>query len=204
MARPATADHLRSKKQPATKTVEVVLDPELAEQVREAERRRDDADRRLALRRDDETAQHDAWEAASALDALRARAVEEDAVVSVRFRSIGRHAWDDLIRQHPPTDAQVAEAKAAGMGELNFNSDSFPPAVVAASLDEPRMTVDEVAELWDSPDWNQAELGVLFAAALEVNNSRHTLDLGKDSAGTAATGRRSAGAAKKASPTRSS
>jgi hypothetical protein len=204
MARPATADHLRSRKQPATKTVEVVLDPALAEQVREAERRRDDADRRLAVRPDDPNIQTESWEAAAALETLRAQAVKQDAVVTVRFRSIGRHAWDDLIRQHPPTDAQTAEAKAAGMGDLNFNSDTFPPAVVAASLEDPKLTVDEVAEIWDSPDWNQAELGVLFGAALEVNNSRHTLDLGKDSGGTLATGRRSTGAAKKASPTRSS
>ena len=204
MVRPATADHLRSRKQPASRTVEVVLDPALADEVREAERRRDDADRRLALRRDDEAAQQEAWDAAAVLEALRARAVEEDAVVSVRFRSIGRHAWDDLIRAHPPTDEQIAEAKAAGMGELNFNSETFPPAVVAASLEEPAMSVDEVAALWDSPDWNQAELGVLFQAALEVNNSRHTLDLGKGSGGTAATAQRSAGVAKKASRTRSS
>lgn len=203
MARPATADHLRSKKQPATKTVEVVLDPALAEEVREAERRRDDAARRLAVRPDDNTIQDEEWEATSALEALRARAVKEDAVVTVRFRSIGRHAWDDLIRSHPPTDQQIAEAKASGMGDLNFNSDTFPPAVVAASLDEPKMTVDEVAAIWDSPEWNQAELGILFAAALEVNNSRHTLDLGKDSSGTAATGQKSAGVAKKASRTAS-
>lgn len=204
MTRPATADHLRSRKQPATKTVEVVLDPSLAEQVREAERRRDDTERRLGTRPDSEQVQAEAWEAAAALDALRAQAVKDDAVVTVRFRSIGRHAWDDLIRQHPPTDAQVAEAKASGMGDLNFNSETFPPAVVAASLDEPKLTVEEVAAIWDSPDWNQAELGILFAAALEVNNSRHTLDLGKGSGGTPATGRRSTGAAKKASRTPSS
>lgn len=203
MVRPATADHLK-KKQAATKTVEVVLDPSLAEQVREAERRRDDADRRLAIRPDDDTIQAEVWEATSTLEALRARAVEEEAVVTVRFRSIGRHAWDDLIREHPPTDAQVAEAKTAGMGDLNFNSETFPPAVVAASLDEPRLSAEEVADLWDSPDWNQAELGMLFAAALEVNNSRHTLDLGKGSGGTVATAPRSTGAAKKASRTASS
>lgn len=203
MARPATADHLRSKKQPATKTVEVVLDPALADEVREAERRRDDADRRLAVRPDDDAIQAEAWETTSALEALRARAVKDDAVVTVRFRSVGRHAWDDLIRSHPPTDAQIAEAEASGMGDLNFNSDTFPPAVVAASLDEPKMTVDEVAAIWDSPEWNQAELGILFAAALEVNNSRHTLDLGKDSSGTVATARKSAGVAKKASRTAS-
>lgn len=204
MTRPATADHLKSRKQPATKTVEVVLDPGLAEEVREAERRRDDAERRLTVRPDDDQIQSELWTATADLEALRARGVNEDAVVAVRFRSIGRHAWDDLIRTHAPTEEQVAEAKAAGMAELNFNSETFPPAVVAASLDEPKLSADEVAALWESPEWNQAELGILFAAALEVNNSRHTLDLGKGSGGTAVTAPRSTGAAKKASRTASS
>lgn len=204
MTRPATADHLKSRKQPATKTVEVVLDPALAEEVREAERRRDDAERRLTVRPDDDQVQSELWAVTADLEALRARAVNEDAVVAVRFRSIGRHAWDDLIRTHAPTEEQVTEAKAAGMTELNFNSETFPPAVVAASLDEPKLSADEVAAIWESPEWNQAELGILFAAALEVNNSRHTLDLGKGSGGTAATAPRSTGAAKKASRTASS
>lgn len=203
MVRPATADHLK-KKRPATKTVEVVLDPTLAVELRDAERARDLAQVRLDARPGDHDLQSAVWAAGEAVDVLRARADEEDAVVAVRFRSIGRLAWDELIRDHPPTDEQVAEAKSAGLGDLNFNSDTFPPAVVAASLDDPKMTAEEVAELWDSPDWNQAELELLFIAALEVNNSRHTLDLGKDSGGTAATGQRSAGAAKKASRTRSS
>lgn len=202
--RPATADHLVSGKRPVTKTVEVVLDPALAVQIRDAQRRADDTERQLALRPDDDPTQRAAWEAAEAVEVLRARAVEEDAVVAVRFRSIGRVAWDDLIRAHPPTDEQTAEAKKEGTDGLNFNPDTFPPAVVAASVDEPKLTAEQVAAMWDSPDWNQAELTVLFTAALEVNNSRHTLDLGKGSGGTATTAKKSRGAASMASRTRSS
>lgn len=203
MARPATADHLK-KKRPATKTVEVVLDPALAVELRDAEAAHAEAERALAVRPADTDLQAAAWAAAEEVEVLRARAVDEDAVVAVRFRSIGRVAWDDLLDRHPPTDEQTAEAKKAGLGALNFNSDTYPPAVVAASLDDPKLTAAEVLDMWDSPDWNGAELQVLFAAALEVNSARHTLDVGKGSAGTAATGKKSTGAASTASPTASS
>ena len=65
-------------------------------------------------------------------------------------------------------------------------------------------TVAEATELWESPDWNQAELTVLFSAAVEVNSRRVTLDLGKDSSGTAPTAPKSPGAATTASLTASS
>jgi hypothetical protein len=203
MARPATADHLK-KKRPATKTVEVVLDPALAVELRAAEHARTEAERLLAVQPADTDLQAAAWAAAEEVDELRARAVDEDAVVAVRFRSIGRVAWDDLIDRHPPTDEQIAEAKRAGLGALNFNSDTYPPALVAASLDEPKLSAADVLAMWDSPDWNAAELQVLFSAALEVNQARHTIDVGKGSAGTAATGKKSTGAASTASPTASS
>lgn len=203
MARPATADHLK-KKRPATKTVEIVLDPDLAVELRDAEQAADEAKRRLALRPDDHDLQTAEWAAAETVEALRVRAADEDAVVTVRFRSIGHVAWDELLNRHPPTDEQIAEAKREGLGPITFNPETYPPAVVAASIDEPKLSVDEVQAMWDSPDWNAAELGMLFAAALEANQSIHRLDLGKGSAGTAATGKRSPGAANTASPTASS
>jgi hypothetical protein len=173
-ARPATADHLK-KKQPATKTVEVVVDPDAARAVRDAELKLEVAEARLRVAPDDD-AQAAAWAAKADLDSLRAQAAADDAVVAVRFRSIGHHGYDALVRAHPPTADQVAEAKAAG-GELTFNADTFPPALVAAALEEPKLTLAEVTELWESPDWNQAELASLFTAAVEVNSSRLTLDL---------------------------
>lgn len=205
MVRPATADHLKSKKRRATKVVEVVLDPDAARAVHEAEWKVDEAEARLRAEPGDPDAQQAVWTAKENLDTLRAQAAADDAVVTLKFRSIGHHAYDELVRAHPPTAEQIAEVKAAGVDvELNFNADTFPPAVVAASLEEPKMSVAEVTELWESPDWNQAELTVLFSAAVGVNQRRETLDLGKDSSGTAPTAPKSPGVATMASLTASS
>ena len=204
MARPATADHLRSKKKRATKTIDVVLDPDAARAVHDAEWVVEQAEARLRLTPADPDAQQASWTAKENLDTLRAQAAADDAVVTLTFRSIGHHAYDELVRAHPPTAEQIAEVKAAGVNDLNFNADTFPPTIVSASLETPKMTVDEVAELWQSADWNQAELTAIFTAAVEVNQRRVTLDLGKDSSGTAPTAPKSPGVATTASRTPSS
>jgi len=204
VARPATADHLKSKKKRATKVIDVVLDPDVARAVHDAEWAVEQAEGRLRVAPDDEAAQAAVWAAKAELDTLRAQAAADEAVVTLKFRSVGHHAYDQLVRDHPPTAEQIAEVKAAGMGDLNFNADTFPPALVAASLEEPKMTVAEVTELWDSPDWNQAELSAIFTAAVEVNSRRVTLDLGKDSSGTTPTAPRSPGVVTTASLTASS
>lgn len=203
MTRVATADHLKSKKKRATKVVEVVLDPDVARAVHDAEWKVDEAEGRLRATPDDEAAQAEVWAAKADLDTLRAQAAAAEVVVTLKFRSIGHVAYDELVRAHPPVADQVAEAKAAG-GDLNYNALTFPPALVAASLEEPQLTTAEVAELWESPDWNLAELSALFTAAVEVNSRRVTLDLGKDSSGTAPTAPKSRGARTTASPTASS
>ncbi len=186
--RPATRDHL-AKKKPATKLVEVVIDPDAARAVSDAEQALTAAEARARLAPDDEKAQEAVWAAQEAYDSAKAQAVADDVVVSLLFRSVGRHAYDELIRAHPPGERQKAEEPA-----LSFDPDTFPQALVHASLVEPKLSADDVEAIWQSPDWNAAELAMLFAAALEVNNHRATVDLGKGSALTRPSEPRSDGA----------
>lgn len=166
-------------KKPLTKTVAVVLDPDLAEEFEEARRTREVA----ALRSDrdgkDTEAAFQLLEADQKLADLRRRLEAEEAVVHFKFRGIGRHAYEALVDAHPPTPEQRTKAKAGGFEAVAWNYDTFPPALVAACLVAPAMSVDDVAAIWDSADWNQAELQTLLNAAIEVNGTRRTVELGK-------------------------
>lgn len=204
--RPATRDHLLSRKKPLYKTVQVVLDPELAEALTRARAEASLLAARLVSRPND-TALADQYTAAQAeLDDLLARADADEVVVEVTFKSIGRAAYDELISAHPPTEAQNAAAKESGQAPngLVWNPDTFPAAVVAASMVTPQMTLEDVLAIFNSPDWNGPEQEALVTAALEVNTIRRTVDLGKDLSGTRTSGRRSATAPNAASPTPSS
>jgi hypothetical protein len=118
-------------------------------------------------------------EAQAAHDALEER--RDECAIEFVFRSIGRPAFEELVGEHPATKAQKEEAKREGNEDLTWNPETFPQALVKAALVSPEMSEEDVEEMWDSPDWNQAELISLFYAALEVNQSRRIIEVGKGS-----------------------
>jgi hypothetical protein len=175
-----TYDDLVSRKKPVTKTVTIVLDPVLADEYEDAKRERDVASARAGARPADSDVQARLWEAEETLARLEARLEEERALVRFTFRAIGRAAYDALASLHPPTPAQRAHGKATGQ-ETVVNEETFPPALVAASLVEPKLSPAEAQALWADDAWNSAELLALFAAAAGVNGTRRTVELGKGS-----------------------
>lgn len=114
-----------------------------------------------------------------------AKARLDETSVEVVFRSIGDKAYERLRLQYPPTEEQVAEAKAKlgamGAYAVEFDRDSFAPALIAASAIEPKMSMVEVEALRDS--WSRGEFEALFQAALRANTSRLTVDWGEGSSG---------------------
>lgn len=177
MARPATLDHLRSAKKPVTKTVVIALDSELAERLEEARTKLEVAGIRMRKRPDDLELVEAHERAEDEYQSARAAADEES--VSFKFRSIGRAAFEELMLRHLPTRDQKEQARKAG-AQATYNADTFPPALIAATCVEPELQVHEAEELWKDPSWNQAELLELFLAALDVNQQRRVVDLGKD------------------------
>jgi hypothetical protein len=192
VSRPATFDHLISKKKAVTKTVAIALDPELAEELEEARRARDLAQSRANARKDDSELQAQLWEAEERYAQAEERMGGDDAVAHFTFRSIGRAAFDALVDAHPPTPAQRAKAKSFGVnGEMQWNMDTFPPALVAACLVEPKLSAEEMLAIWRDDSWNQVELNDLFLAAVNVNGTRRTVDVGKGSKSTPSSARSS-------------
>lgn len=157
--RPPTFDHLR-KKQPLERTIRIPLDDAAVVAFQDAS----EALGRVQMVKGDETEAQAAFDAAKA--ALDAETVE------LRFRSIGRKRYEELVRAHPPTDEQKTEN-----ADAPYDIETFSAALIAASCIEPVMTEAEVSEL--SETWNVAEFMQLWVAALEVNTQRRVVELGK-------------------------
>lgn len=185
--RPATLDHLRSLKRPVTRTVPLVCDPEVGAEWD-----------RLTGVLSAAQAKLDASEAAdipaARLRTLRKAVVDAQAEVDAyrptveavtftfKLRSMGRRSFEELMDAHPPTPAELAEADAKGEPRPQWSADTFAVALIAHTLEAPKLTEAEVrAELWDNEDWNNAELSTLWMAALAVNNERRVADLGNGS-----------------------
>jgi hypothetical protein len=189
-------DHLRGRKKPVTRSVDIFLDSAVADAIREADRTFEEADRTAMRRPDDLEAQVARDQALAVLEGLRRDAVDDEQVVTFRFASIGRKAFDRLRDEHPPTEEQQRRARedalAAGLrpdqARVTWNDETFPPALISAAAIEPKITLEEADEICNrSPDWNDAEVGALFLAALQAQQQRDVVDLGKASSGSGPT-----------------
>jgi hypothetical protein len=78
--------------------------------------------------------------------------------VTLQLQAIGAQEYDRLVTKFPPTTEQRIEGSS-------YNINAFAPALLAAVVVEPDMTVKEWEEIWNSPDWNRGEVVDLFGAA---------------------------------------
>lgn len=61
---------------------------------------------------------------------------------------------------------------------LGLNAKTFPPALFAASVLDPKLTEDEWAEIWSSPDWSAGELGHLLDLVFGVSTKGFDVPFG--------------------------
>ncbi|MFD9792093.1 hypothetical protein ACFWXK_14205 [Streptomyces sp. NPDC059070] len=105
---------------------------------------------------------------AAELAAGSAQEALDEATVELLFRALPRPAWEQLLREHPPTEEQADQG-------MEYNVDTYPAALVSASSVD-GMSVEEAQELLDA--WSDPDAKALFTAALVVNQQLRA-DLGK-------------------------
>jgi hypothetical protein len=91
-------------------------------------------------------------------------AASKDSEVPMTFGSIGRVKYEALVRKH--SDISDEQRKAG----LDVDMPNFAPALLAACAIDPKITLKEAKEIWDSPEWNAAECDRMFVAARDVNS----------------------------------
>lgn len=166
----ATAAQLKQRK-PRVGWFQLHLDDELAEEV---ERLRAD---RARWQRDHAEVPVEGWPGAADLEA--AEEALDEVTVYVRLEALGSR-YEDLIGEHTMDDDRRTEmAETEGVEEKDlpaWDPDTFPPALVAASIVEPEIPADEF------DDWyaalNVAEKTALFTTALRINTTRRLVSVG--------------------------
>lgn len=188
----------RLGKMPRVTRVTVPLDDEAVQALLDAREAHDAAASRLAAERgrrinqarqaDLAAEQNDLEKAVdreidAELDPLaKAVTVAEDAVrASSRtftFRALGRRAYQDLLDQHPARDEDHEDVQAQGLGQkAAYHALTFAPAVVQASAVDPALSDADIADIFETGNWNHNEVAQLFMAALEVNTQRRLVEL---------------------------
>jgi hypothetical protein len=107
-----------------------------------------------------------------------ARRAVRDNSLEVVMQSAGRRKWAELKAKHPATEEQIAKVQAQQPGAiLDENPDTFPVPAIALSVVQPEWSLEDVQEVWDSDEWNEAECARLLQMAYQVNQGRRTADL---------------------------
>lgn len=89
-------------------------------------------------------------EAAAQLDVDRLEACKEDKVLTFQFRALGPAEYEELLGKHRPTPEQLERAKATSqMFPPQWNTESFPLAIIGTSLVAPKLSEAELKRLYD-------------------------------------------------------
>lgn len=86
--------------------------------------------------------------------------VNEDQEVDWKLRGIGRRAFREL-----------SEAHSDDTDDTGWNMETFPPALVAACSESPKLTEQEALEIWADDEWTIKELDSLFHAAIALSSN---------------------------------
>lgn len=162
-------DTLQRLKRPAVETAPIVMDPEWAHEAATARQKLAEADLRLLRDEEDPKAAAARRAALERLVALReardqAEAAGQPKVVDFKFRALSRLEYQEVVdRNEPSPEDEEAAAKRGSMAL--WNSDTFPPDLVATALQSPRLTTDQVNTIWSAKQWSAGDLNALFLAA---------------------------------------
>lgn len=92
--------------------------------------------------------------------------------------SVGRVRYEEIIREHPATDAAVAKAKEKGEDPPLFNVDTFWPALCAESVAGDISAEDWKTDVFESKEWGAGELYALREKLTKVHQSTRVAELG--------------------------
>lgn len=87
------------------------------------------------------------------------------------IRGVGRLRFEELVREHPPTDPQKE-------GGATFNPDTFWPALFSESIEGTLTPEDWRESVFDSPDWGPGEIHDLREKVKSVNTGTRVGELG--------------------------
>lgn len=178
-------------KEPEQRTVEFCTDRALREQLSEAQ-----GDLERARRRADQARSSDkdrAHDLQAEVDVIEERIdglladVRERGLIRFTFAALDDTEFDALKGQHRPTEQQRTTARKAKQPEPEWNTETFPAALVAAAcvkVESPSGSVDglsteDAERIWKSRAYNEAERAELFNTALGATLTRTRIDLPK-------------------------
>lgn len=83
--------------------------------------------------------------------------------IEVTVEALSMKDYDKLLSKYPPTEEEQAKG-------LTYELEKFAPALIAACLVDPAMTLKQTQQLWSSDNWSRGDVESLFGKVLQVNH----------------------------------
>lgn len=161
----ATRDKLRNRQRPTASLI-ICDDPDLKKALDEAKWTVRRITTSLDAEPQDADLKADLTTAQKSLE--KAQAAFDQVAIVLRFQALRRPDWEDLKREHPPTEEQAED-------NLVVNIDTLGPHLIAASsLDG--VTVEDAQYYLD--EWSEGEAAALFQTAWNIQSGAR-MDVGK-------------------------
>lgn len=174
-----TMEEIVRLKKPNRKEAPILLDSELSAEITKKQQEIEALDRKVKSSRGKSLADTTGKELltlSEELEALLDKA--EESTVIFTFQDIGRKKYDDLVRDHPPTDDQKKEFKEqGGNGVLAYNPETFPQALMSKTCIQPIMTLEEAEKICE--EWSEGDIETLFFTAIAACKERTSVPLSK-------------------------
>lgn len=186
LKRPATADHLKRKPK-QWQILEICQDLEAAQALADAEKALGEAELAIPSNVTGSERESRAAERRAAVDRCK-KAVEEaqqavdESSVQILLVGVDRETRRAIEDAHPPTEADITSARNNGLPVPDYDQEKVARAMIAATIHEPNMTEDEVADAISS--WSSGEYMRLWMSVLSVNGNPSLVSPGKANFGT--------------------
>ncbi|MFK0288240.1 hypothetical protein ACIQVL_48385 [Streptomyces sp. NPDC090499] len=161
----ATRERLRNRQRPTASLV-ICDDPDVKKALEEAKFTVRSLTAQAEASPDDQDLKKDLLTAQVALG--KAQEAFDEVAIVLRFQALRRPDWEDLKREHPPTEEQAEDNLAVNVETLG------PEMVAASSMDG--ITVDDAK--YFLTEWSDGEVNALFNVAWNVQSGIR-MDVGK-------------------------
>lgn len=88
--------------------------------------------------------------------------------IELTIEALSMKEYDKLLAKYPPTDEEARKG-------LTYELDKFAPALIAASLIDPAMTLAQAKSLWTAENWSRGDIEGIFTKVLQVNHRENTV-----------------------------
>lgn len=97
--------------------------------------------------------------------------------IEIRVCGLDTREFNKLVSNHLPRRGNSVD-QARG-----FNADTFPPALLAGSIIEPKLSPDEWGDIFASPEWSLGEVAALVDLAWSASNRGFDVPFGGNGSG---------------------